>query len=135
MYTSDPSSQFYSLQYESSTYLGGWYGVGRLISGRLSYRKVSRCPFDNHSIIIKTTILFLYYTLHCTQANILNASCKINMLQNINDLVLSNFCCSFKQNCLQARPINFYKVGGNPKKSYFLCFRALWAKIGWGNRL
>ena len=24
MYTSDPSGQFYSLQYESSTYLGGW---------------------------------------------------------------------------------------------------------------
>ena len=38
MYTSDPSSQFYSLQYESSTYLGGWYVVGRLISARMSYR-------------------------------------------------------------------------------------------------
>ena len=24
MYTSDPSGQFYSLQYESSTYLRGW---------------------------------------------------------------------------------------------------------------
>ena len=24
MYTSDPSGQFYSLQYEYSTYLGGW---------------------------------------------------------------------------------------------------------------
>ena len=24
MYTSDPSGQFYSLQYEFSTYLGGW---------------------------------------------------------------------------------------------------------------
>ena len=43
MYTSDPSGQFYSLQYESLTYLKGWLGVGRLISDRMSYRNDYMC--------------------------------------------------------------------------------------------
>ena len=43
MHTSDPSGQFYSLQYESSTYLRGWKGVGRLKSDRMSYRNHYMC--------------------------------------------------------------------------------------------
>ena len=43
MYTSDPGGQFYSLLYESSTYLGGQQGVGRLISDRMSYRNHYMC--------------------------------------------------------------------------------------------
>ena len=36
MYTSNPSGQFFSLQYESLMYLGAWYGEGRSISDRMS---------------------------------------------------------------------------------------------------
>ena len=43
MYTSNPSSQFYSLQCESSMYLQGWWEVGRLISDRMSYRTHYMC--------------------------------------------------------------------------------------------
>ena len=41
--TFDPSGQFYSPQYESLTYLGGWQGVGRLVSDRMSYRNHYMC--------------------------------------------------------------------------------------------
>ena len=40
MYTSDPSGQFYSLQYEASKYLGGWMG---LMSDRISCRNHYMC--------------------------------------------------------------------------------------------
>ena len=44
------SGQFYSLQYESLTYLGGWQGVGRLISDRMSYRNHYMCSGEAISI-------------------------------------------------------------------------------------
>ena len=50
MYTSDPSGQFYSLQYESSTYLRGWWGMGRLISDRMSYRNHYMCSGEATSV-------------------------------------------------------------------------------------
>ena len=37
------SGQFYSLLCESLTNLGGWQGVGRLISNRMSYRNHYMC--------------------------------------------------------------------------------------------
>ena len=45
-----PSGQFYSLQYESLTYLGGWWGVGRSISDRISYRNHYMCSGEATSI-------------------------------------------------------------------------------------
>ena len=56
MYTCDPSGQSYSLQYESSTYLGGWYGVGRLISDRLTYRNHYMCSGEATSTSGSVTI-------------------------------------------------------------------------------
>ena len=50
MYTSDPSGQLYSLQYESATYLGGWKGVERLISDRMSYKYHYMCSGEATSI-------------------------------------------------------------------------------------
>ena len=41
--TFDSSGQFYSLRYESLTYLGGWQGVGRSISDRMSYKNHYMC--------------------------------------------------------------------------------------------
>ena len=55
MYTSDPSGRFHSLQYESSTYLRGWYGVGRLISDRMSYRNHYMCSGEATSTIYRIT--------------------------------------------------------------------------------
>jgi len=51
MYTSEPSGQFYSLQYESSTYLEGWYGLGRFISDKMSY-KTTTCVVAKPLVII-----------------------------------------------------------------------------------
>ena len=51
--TFDSSGQFYSLQYESLTYLGGWLGVGRLIkSDRMSYRNHYMCSGEATSKIL-----------------------------------------------------------------------------------
>ena len=41
--TFDSSGQFYSLEYESLTYVGGWQGMGRSISDRMSYRNHFMC--------------------------------------------------------------------------------------------
>ena len=44
--TFNSSGQFYSLQYEPLTYLGGWYGVGRSISDKLFYRNATTHAFN-----------------------------------------------------------------------------------------
>ena len=41
--TFDYSGQFYSPQYESLTYVGGWQGMGRSMSDRMSYRNHFMC--------------------------------------------------------------------------------------------
>ena len=60
MYTSDPSGQFYSLQYESLTYMGGWQGVGRLISDRMSYRNHYMCSGEATSTILTCYTISTY---------------------------------------------------------------------------
>ena len=40
------SGKFYSLQYETLTYFGGWYGVERSISDRMSYRNATTHAFN-----------------------------------------------------------------------------------------
>ena len=41
--TFESSGQFYSLEYESLTYLGGWQGMGRSISDMMSYKNHYMC--------------------------------------------------------------------------------------------
>ena len=58
--TFDSSGQFYSLLYESLTYLGGWQGVGISISERLSYRNHYMCSGEATSeILIQFNLLDL----------------------------------------------------------------------------
>ena len=55
MYTGakfDCSGQFYSFQYESLTYLGGWLGVEISISDRMSERNHYKCSGEATSVYI-----------------------------------------------------------------------------------
>ena len=53
--TFDSSGQFYSLQYESLTYLGGWYRgwVWRSIRDRMSYRNQYMCSGEATSFLLR----------------------------------------------------------------------------------
>ena len=58
--TFDSSGQFYSPQYESLKYLGGWKGVGRSISDRMSYRNHYMCSGEATSTYYFTGFMIRY---------------------------------------------------------------------------
>ena len=90
MYT---SGQFYhSLQYECLTYLGGWKGVGRLISDRMSYRNHYMCSGEATSIMKSTNIFSLVIRANISLWN--RGLCKIIFIKYC---MFSNlFILSFK---------------------------------------
>ena len=80
--TFDSSGEFYSVQYESLTYLGGWEGVGRSIRDRMSYRNHYMCSCEatsmkkNNTHSVGKTSFFSFFYGYKNQ----NISCKFLLL-------------------------------------------------------